>query len=161
MDSEEALELANEVRDENGGYRLYENTRSELNDQLCDFEPYDLLTMGYDEYEDYFYLGGWGDEVEFTSDPWYDVDVEDLAREIESAVEEEEHIPYFDYLPREILDLCEEYEEARKLLGRNPHRVEGEELLARYTNCEADVTDLLQYISRITKNDEVWAEEEE
>ena len=63
-------------------------------------------------------------------------------------------------LDDDIKEILDDYEEAKEFLENlNPYRAKGEEVIARFMNCEADVTDLLQYIDKLVKDDNAWKEE--
>lgn len=155
LDIESALELGNSIREDNHYEPLRRNTDNEINDALRGVDPWDILTIAgdWDDYSDFFIWDGY--DLYTTDDVWYDLDTADIAREILRG--------YYDSgeLPDEIQEIYDEYLEAvEKLNNINKERIEGENLLQKFVNCEADVTDLLQYIDRLVKNDEVWKEEE-
>ena len=65
-----------------------------------------------------------------------------------------------DEYPSELEEIMDAFRDAaNKLENLNKERIEGEILLKKFTNGEADVIDLVQYIDRLVKNDEVWKEE--
>ena len=149
MSNGDALCLGNYIREHNGDNPLHENSESEINEVFSDWSAYDLLNMDYDDYSDFFYLD-WGDP-EFTDDVWENLDTEEIAENILNGK------TFGDNLTWAIADMIVDYNQAKEYLeNMNKYRTEGENLLAKFTNCEADVTDLLQYISRITKTDEAW-----
>lgn len=153
MDSDDALKLGNAIRDCKGYETLYENNEENINEQLEDWNPWDIIQLNYDDYSDYFYMD-YG-EPDFTDDVWCDLDTDEIADDILNG-------DYRNYLTSDIKDIVDEYEDLKEQIKNyNPFRAEGEELLKRYVNCGADVTDLLQYIDRLVKNDDVWSKEEE
>ena len=149
MDSDDALYLGNEIRERNRYCTLYENTRSCINDVLEGEEPYDILTSDWDEYSDYF---TWDGEFNMTDDVWYDLDTDEIADDILDG-------HYRDYLTTDIKDIVDEYEELKEQIENyNPYRAMCEEVVARYVNCGANVTDLLQTLDKLAKTDEAWEE---
>ena len=153
MTTDEALCLGNQIREERNYEWLYENNEDCINEQLDGWEPWDLLQLDYDDYSDFFYMD-YG-EPAFTNDIWHDLDTDEIAEDILDGR------LYRAYWSEDIRNIMDDYIEAKEFLENlNEYRVEGEELLAKFTNCQADVSDLLQYIDRITKNDDVWKEGE-
>lgn len=153
MDEDDALYLSNRVRYLEDYDRLYKNDSEGVNEALDGWTPWDCLREDYDSYASYFYMDC---GMTFTDDVWDGLDEEEIADNILNGC-------YVDYLTDDISEILNDYDEAKDFLeGLNPYRIEGEELIAKFTNCEADVTDLLQYISKLVKNDdgEVWKEEE-
>jgi hypothetical protein len=151
MSNEDALELGNEIRDNNRYDRLYENNAENINDQLANWDPWDLINLEYDEYADFFTCDGYSD-IDFTNDIWYDLDTDEIAETILEGA-------YRNCIPFDLKCYVDEYNRAReKLAHLNPLREAGAVLLAKYTNCEADITDLLQFIDSVARNDEVWEE---
>lgn len=148
----DALNLGNRWRVNNGYDELYNNDSDSINDILGDalLEPYDLISMDYDEFADYF---SWnGSEIGFTDDVWEDIDKEDFAREILDG-------EYRRDLPSDIADIVEEVEDANAELESIPEgRIMAERTLARYLNNQADVGDLLVLLSRLSKEDRLWEE---
>ena len=152
LDTDAALDLGNEYRDRCGYDMLRYNDEENINEALEDESPYTILNAGWSDYDDYFTWDGY--DLNMTDDVWNDIDLDDLAREILDGTR-------FYELPSEIKEILDEYNEVVEYVENyNPYRAEGETLLAKYTNCEADVTDLLQYIDRLVRNDEAWKEEE-
>ena len=150
MNASDAIYLGNEIRDRNNYDLLYENNEENLNEQLEDMEPYDVLNLDWDDYADYFTWDGY--DLTTTDDVWTDLDTDEIAEDILEG-------SYSAYTNSEIKDILTDWEEAKEFLENlNPHREEGRELLAKFTNCEAGVTDLLQYIDKLVRNDEVWEE---
>lgn len=150
-----ALGLGNAYRDNNHYPTLYENEEYTLNDELRNLDPYQLLRMGADDWsssDDYFMYDGY--DLSTTDDVWYDVDLEDFARDILDG-------DYYRHIPSDLQDIVDEYEEAKeKIENYNEGRAVAEEIIAKFTNCEADVTDLLQALDKLTRTDEYWKEEE-
>lgn len=147
MNTDDALYLGNEIRDRNSYDTLYENKRSCINEVLEGEEPYDILTSDWDDYSDYFTYDG---SFNMTDDVWYDLDTEEIADEILEG-------SYRNYLTSDIVDIVDEYEELKEQIENyNPYRAMCEEVLQRYVNCEADVTDLLQALDKLAKTDEAW-----
>lgn len=152
MATDEALCLGNQIREERNYEWLYENNEENINDQLEGWEPWDILQLDYDSYADFFYME-YG-EPSFTDNVWKDLDKDEIAEDILDG-------GYSDYWSEEINSIMDDYNEAKEFLDNlNKYRIEGEELLKKFTKGEADVADLLQYIDRITKNDDVWKEGE-
>ena len=148
MLDEYAIYLGNEIRDRNNYDRLYENNEECLNEQLDGLEPYDILNLGWDNYSDYFTWDGC--DLNMTDDVWYDLDTEDIAEEILDG-------NYYKYLPSDLKEYVDEYEEAKEELENyNPDRAMVEEVIRKYVNCQADVTDLLQTLDKLARNDELW-----
>lgn len=140
MGSDDALYLGNHIREKYNYDLLYENNEECINDQLDGWEPWDIVQLDYDDYADFFVME-YG-EPAFTDDVWYDLDTENIAEDILEG-------SYSSYITSDIKDIVDDYEEAREFLENlNPYRARGEEVLAKFLNCEADVTDLLQYIDR-------------
>lgn len=152
LNTDSALELGNAIREANGYELLQRNTDDEINSALRDIDPWDILNSAgeWDDYSDFFIWDGY--DLYCTDDVWYDLDTTEIARAI---------LRGYHSCPYEIQEIYDEYLEAiDKLNTINKERIEGENLLQKFVNCEADVTDLLQYIDRLVKNDEVWKEEE-
>lgn len=153
LSTEDQLDIGNEYRDRNSYAILYKNTESSLKDVLDGTDPADLLRMGHEDWDDYsdFFTYDYG--LNMTDDVWYDIDEENLARKLLSG----DFNPR--YLPSDVRELVDEYETAKEEIENyNPMRTEGINLLVKYVNGEADVTDLLQYIDRLVKDESVWEE---
>lgn len=149
-DTDELLDFTNTLRETLDGDTLYKNEESDINDQLSDMDPWDLLQLDYDNYSEFFYME-YGEPV-FTDNIWHDLDEDDIADEILDG-------KWYDELPWSVKQLIDEYNEVLEELNNlNPIRREASELLIKYTNCEADVVDVLQFINKIAKNDEIWKE---
>ena len=150
-----ALPMGNAYRDNNHYPNLYENEEYSLNEELGRLDPYELLRMGADDWcesADYFRYDGY--DLSTTDDVWEDVDLEDFARDILDG-------DYFRHLPDALQEIVDEYEEAKeKIENYNEGRAMAEEVIAKFTNCEADVTDLLQCLDKLVRNDDYWSEEE-
>lgn len=158
LDDDEALDLGNEFRDADGMDILHKNYEEELNDVLDGWSPYDLLNAGHNDwsdYDDYFALGDWG-AFETTDDVWAGIELEDLAEEMLNGTFTPKN------MPDDAQEILDEYEEAKeKLENYNPYRAECQEVINKFVNCEADVTDLLQMLDRLARTDEAWAKEDE
>ena len=151
MYNEDALYLGNYIRENNGDNPLYENEEDNINEQLEDWKPWDIIQLDYESYAEFFYMD-YGEPC-FTDDVWEDLDTDEIAEDILDG-------SYARYLNDDIKDILADWEEAKEFLKNlNPVREEGRGLLAKFTNCEADVTNLLQYIDRLVRNDEVWEKE--
>lgn len=151
-DTEELLDIANEARENIGYDRLYPNEEDELNEQLNGVDPYQLLNMDWDSYDSYFRFDGW--DLYTTDDLWEDLDEYEVARDLLT----EDFVP--DCTPREIANIIDEYKEAlEELENYNPYRAMCEDVVRRYVNCEADVTDLLQTLDKLARTDEAWENE--
>lgn len=152
MNNEDALYLGNHIREESGDYdQLYENNEEGINEVLDGWSPWDCIQLDYDNYAEFFYLC-YG-EPEFTNDVWVNLDTDDIAEDILDG-------SYSSYLDDDIKEVLDDYEEAKEFLENlNPYRAKGEEVIARFMNCEADVTDLLQYIDKLVRDDNAWKEE--
>lgn len=150
-----ALGLGNAYRENNHYSVLYENEEDVLNGELQNLNPYQLLNMGADDWcssDAYFRYDGY--DLSTTDDVWDDVDLEDFARDILDGY-------YYNDIPRELQDIVDEYEETKeKIENYNEGRAMAEEVIAKFTNCEADVTDLLQTLDKLVRNDDYWKEEE-
>lgn len=149
MGTEDALYLGNEIRDRNSYDTLYKNERSCINDILDGEEPYDILTSDWDDCADFF---TWDGDFNMTDDVWYDLDTDEIADDILDG-------NYYNYITSDIKDILDEYEEAKeKIENYNPYRAMCEEVITRYVNGEADVTDLLQTLDKLAKSDDAWEE---
>lgn len=151
LDTDDLLDLCNQYREENSLPRLYYNDYGELDDVLCDVSPSDLLYMGRDDWEssDEFFQYTYGSGLSTTDDVYEGIDREDVARDI--LIEE------FEPDNLDVEDLLEEYKQAKLALKNcNVYRIETEEVIRKYTNCEADVTDLLQMLSKLARTNDVW-----
>ena len=151
--SDDQLGISNAYREMNNYETLYENDEGTLNSELNGVNPYELLKLGEDwcHSDGYFTWDGW--DLNTTDDVWYDIEQKDIAQAILDG-----NLSVRDY--RDLRDVVDEYEEMKDLLENyNPLRAEGVDLLAKYVDGKADVTDLLQYIDRLVKNDEVWEKE--
>ena len=94
----------------------------------------------------------WGDKQ--LNDLWEDLDDYEVARDLLT----EDFVP--ECMPREISEIIDEYKEAlEELENYNPYRAMCEEVVRKYVNCEADVTDLLQTLDKLARTDEAWKEE--
>lgn len=155
MTIEDAIVLGNRVRDENCFDPLYENNSDGLNAALEDEDPATIINLDWESSWDYFVWDG--SDLTLTDDVWYDLDTEDIAEEILDG-------EYSDVTTGDIDDIVADYKEAKEFLekrGRYPaERIEGEELLEKYADGEAQVPDLLNYIARLIKKDEVWRKED-
>lgn len=150
MLNEYALYLGNEIRDRNNYARLYENNEECLNEQLEGLDPYEVLNLDWD-YSDEFFTWD-GSDLNMTNDVWYDLDTDDIAEEILEG-------SYYKYLPSDLKDYVDEYEDAKEILENyNPTKAKVEEVIRKYVNCQADVTDLLQTLDMLARNDELWEE---
>lgn len=153
MDDSDALDLGNYIRKKNGDNPLHENCDDEIDEVFSDWSPSDILDMDYDSGSEFFYLD-YGEPV-FTDEVWEGLDTDEIAEKILDGETFGENITW------DMKDIITDYVEAKKYLETlNPYRIEGEELLIKFSNGEADVTDLLQYIDRLTKTDEAWKEKE-
>ena len=149
MSTEDALYLGNEIRDRNCYDTLYENKRSCINDVLNGEEPYDILTSDWEDCYDYF---TWDCGFNMTDDVWYDLDTDEIADDILNG-------SYYNYITSDIKDILDEYEDLKEEIENyNPYRAMCEEVVQRYVNCEADVTDLLQTLDKLAKSDDAWEE---
>lgn len=152
--SDDLLDVTNEARENIGYDKLYPNEEDELNEQLEDADPYQLLCCGNDSWSSgdyYFRYDGW--DLYTTDDLWEDLDEEEVARDLLT----EDFVP--DFMPREIANIIDEYKEAlEELENYNPYRAMCEEVVKKYVNCEADVTDLLQTLDKLARTDEAWGE---
>ena len=148
MYERDALYLGNAIRDANNYDRLYENNEDNVNEMLSSESPWDILNdsdwkSGYD----YFTYNG---SFDMTDDVWYDLDTDEIAEFLLDG-------SYSRYLSSDLKQIVADFEEARDFLEElHPARVEGVSLLAKYMNCNADVTDLLQFVDKLMKNDEIW-----
>lgn len=150
MNTEDALYLGNHIRDNNGYETLYENNETNINEILDGWEPWDIIQLDYDDYSDFVYMS-YG-EPEFTNDVWTDLDTDEIAGEILDG-------DYTHYLTSDIKDILDDYEEAKEFLENlNPILAEADELLSKYVNCQADVTDLLQFIDKLVRDEKLWEE---
>ena len=155
LDGDDALDLGNAYRQANHDEPLYVNDEDNLNSELEGKDPYDILCMAcnWNEYDEYFSCDSWG-ELGTTSDVWENVTLEDLAEDLLDGC-------YSSVTPDEITDIVEEYEEAlEKLQNYNEGRALAEEVIKKYVNCQADVTDLLQCLDKLVRTDDYWKEEE-
>ena len=147
------IELGNDWRDTRNYTYLYENNEENINDALDGLDPYQVLQLGedYSSYDDFFLFDGW--DLTMTDDVWYDIDEDELARELLL----EDFVP--NYMPSEIQEVIDEYNEAKELIENyNPYRAMCEEVVRKYVNCEADGTDLLQTLDKLARTDEAWEE---
>lgn len=152
MDYDDALYLGNAVRDNKGYDTLYENNRENINDQLDCEEPYDILNLDWDYSSEFFTWDGCS--IDMTDDVWADLDTDDIAIDLLDG-------SYTRYLNDDLREVINDYEEAKEFLETlNPYREEAREVIRKYVNCEADVTDLLQCLDKLVRNDAAWAEEE-
>ena len=148
MDTDDALYLGNEIRGRNSYDRLYPNNERSVNEVLDNMTPWDVLHSDWEDYSDYFTFDY---DFEMTDDVWYDLDTDEIAEDILDG-------SYHSYITSDIQDILDEYEEAKEQIENyNPYRAMAEEVLTRYINCEADVTDLLQTLDKLVRNDEAWS----
>lgn len=150
LSDNEALELSNLYREQDYSNPLYVNEENTINEVLGGMSPYDILQIDYDSYANYFSEDRYGD-IEFTDDVWANADPEDVARAVLDG-----DIKYSD-LPSSIQDVYDEYEEAKdKLDDIQEERKQAAKVISDYVNCKADVTDLLQMLDKLVRNDEIW-----
>ena len=155
MSEDEALNLGNAYREDNHDCPLYVNDEDNLNDELDGRDPYEILQMAsnWDEYDGYFSCDNWG-ELGTTDNVWENVDLEDLAKDLIDG-------DYHRHITSDIQEILDDYEEAlNKLENYNEGRALAEDVVKRYVNCEASVTDLLQALDKLARTDEYWKEEE-
>lgn len=146
------LYVGNMYREDNGYTELRELNEYNINDALDGMKPWDIVNQDIDTYCSYFYYDGY--DVTCTDDVWEDITVEDIARAILN-----DDLRYRD-LPRELQDIYDEYEEARdKLENMNEGRKMAYEIVQKYVNCDADVSDLLVVLGKLAKNEDYWSEE--
>lgn len=149
MNTDDALYLGNEIRDNKSYEILYRNDRDEINEALDGEEPYDILNADWESGYDFFTYDG---DFNMTDDVWYDLDTDEIAEDILDG-------SYARYLNDDIKDILTDWEEAKEFLENlNPEREDAREVLRKFVNCEADVTDLLQCIDRLVRNDDIWEE---
>lgn len=150
MNTEDALYLGNEIRDCNSYALLYENKEGNLNDVLEGLDPADLIRMGSEDWDNYSDFFTYDYDLNMTDDVWYNLDTDEIAGDILEG-------SYRDHITYDIKDIIDEYEEAKEEIENyNPYRAMCEEVVAKYVNCEADVTDLLQTLDKLAKSDEAW-----
>lgn len=143
------LDIGNRWRDDNNYDILHRLDEYEVNEVLCNCEPWEILNMEIDKWDDYFIYDGW--DFKTTDDVWYDIDLERLADAIVNGS--------FDSEYREIEDILEEYAEAKEELENlNEYRESAREVLVKFTNCEADWKDLYAVLEKIVNTDDAWAE---
>lgn len=157
MDENDALDLGNAYRENHNDCPLYVNDEDNLNSELDGADPYEILQMAYNwnEGDEYFSMdmNGWGD-LGTTDNVWEGVDLEDLADDLVDG-------NYRHHITDDIQEILDDYDEAlEKLNHYNEGRALAEEVVKKYVNCEADVTDLLQALDKLAKTDEYWKEEE-
>ena len=152
MSTGDALYLGNEIRDRNSYAILYENEDRNLDDILDGLDPSELLRMGKDDWDDCSDFFTYDYDLNMTDDVWYDLDTVVIAEDILEG-------SYSNYITSDIQDILDEYEEAKEEIENyNPYRAMCEEVIQRYVNCEADVTDLLQTLDKLAKEDDAWEE---
>lgn len=155
MNEDEALDLGNAYRENNHDCPLYINDEDNLNDELDGKDPYEILQMAdnWDENDSYFGIDGWN-ELGTTDNVWQNIDLEDLAKDLLDG-------DYHRRITDDIQEILDDYEEAlEKLENYNEGRALAEDVVRKYVNCEASVTDLLQALDKLAKTDEYWKEEE-
>lgn len=149
---EEQLTIGNAYREMNNYNQLNKNEEGMINDMLDGTDPYEILRLGedWDSSDAYFTFDGW--DLNTTDDVWYDADPDDIARAI---LEGDLRATFM-----ELRDIVDEYEEAlHEVESYNPYREMCELAIWKYVNCLGDVTDLLQVLDKLVRNDDVWAEE--
>ena len=154
MDEDDALNLGNAYRESNHDGPLYINDEDNLNDELDGKDPYEILRMAYnwDENDSYFGIDCWN-ELGTTSNVWEGVDLEDLAGDLLDG-------DYHRHITDDIHEILDDYEEAlNKLENYNEGRALAEEVVRKYVNCEASVTDLLQTLEKLVRTDDYWKED--
>ncbi len=155
MDEDEALDLGNAYREDNHDVILYINDEDNINSELDGRDPYEILRMAEDwnECDEYFACGEWGD-LGSTDDVWENVDLENLANDLVEG-------HYHRHITSDIQEILDDYEEAiEKLNNYNEGRALAEDVVRKYVNCKASVTDLLQALDKLAKTDEYWKGEE-
>lgn len=155
LDEDDALELGNAYRRANRDAELMVNDEDNLNSELEGRDPYEILQMASDwnEYDGYFSCDSWCD-FGTTDNVWENVDLDDLADDIIEG-------DYRPYTTNEIQEIVEEYEKAvEELRNYNEGRIMAEEVIRKFVNCEADVTDLLQTLEKLVRTDEYWKKED-
>lgn len=154
LDSDDALELGNAYRVANHDNELYTNDEDNINSELEGKDPYEILQMAssWSDCDDYFSRDSY-DELGTTNDVWEGIDMNDLADDLINGC-------YGSKITEDITDILDEYEEALEALDNyNEGRLMAEEVIKKYVNCEATVTDLLQCLDKLVRNDDYWAEE--
>lgn len=155
LNDDAVFELANAYRESNHDAVLYVNDEDNLNSELSGKDPYDIMQMAFNwnECDAYFSIDQW-DDLNTTDDVWEGIDLEDLANDLIDG-------SYHRHITSDIQEILDDYEEAlEKIENYNKGRVLAEEVVRKYVNCEATVTDLLQTLDKLAKTDEYWAEEE-
>lgn len=148
---EEQLDIGNAYREMQNYSKLYTNDDTTINEELEGVDPWELLRLGedWDSSDGYFTWDGY--DLYTTDDIWEDADPDDIAR---ALLEGDMNARY-----RELVWALDEYDEAKEEIENyNPYRAMCEEVVARFVNCEADVTDLLQTLDKLAKTDEAWKE---
>jgi hypothetical protein len=148
---EEQLNIGNAYREMQNYSELHTNDDTTINEELEGTDPWELLQLGedWDSSDGYFTWDGY--DLHTTDDIWEDADPEDIARAILEGD--------MNAKCRELIWALDEYDEAKEEIENyNPYRAMCEEVVAKYVNCEADVTDLLQTLDKLAKSDDAWEE---
>ena len=155
MDEDEALDLGNAYRSSDYTDPLCVNDEDTINDELRGLDAYTILQMAenWNENDQYFSGNGYG-EFGTTDDVWEGIDLEDLADDLLNGA-------YHRHITSDIQEILDDFEEAlEKLNNYNEGRALAEEVVRKYVNCEASVTDLLQTLEKLVRTDNYWKEEE-
>lgn len=147
----ELLELGNLYREWDGGNTLYENTEDVINRELKHCDPVWLLEQDYDSWASYFAIDDWGGDLSFTDDALEGLDVYDV---VDAILDEDLALHR---LPDALKDIFEDWQEAlTSLESVNKFRKEIDDTISAYTNCEADVSDLLILLGKLANNEDIW-----
>ena len=151
LSEDDQLEIGNEWRDEQNYTRLNPLDEYTVNEMLDGVDPWELLHYTLDRWDDYFTFDGF--DFCTTSDVWEDIDVDDLAEEIVRR----DFRPAGRYLDIECI--MDEYDEAVEFLENlNEYREMAREVMAKFTNCEADWRDLYAMLDKLVNTDDAWAD---
>lgn len=154
MSEDAALDLGNAYRSSDYTDPLYVNDEDTINDELRGLDAYTILQMAEDwnENDQYFSGNGYG-EFGTTDDVWENVDLEDLATDLLEGA-------YSRLVTDDIQEILDDYEETlEKINNYNEGRALAEEVIRKFVNCQADITDLLQALEKLARTDEYWKEE--
>lgn len=147
----ELLELGNLYRDWDGGSTLYENTEDVINRELKHCDPAWLLEQEYDSWANYFAIDDWGGDLSFTNDAFEGFDAYDVVDAILDGDLDVYEIPAL------LKEIYQDLQDALiSLESVNKFRKEIDDTISAYTNCEADVSDLLILLGKLANNEDIW-----
>ncbi len=151
LSEEEQIVIGNAYRSM-GSPRLYCNDSDTLENELSDLSIWELLEVGqsWSNCDDYFTWDG--SELQTTNDIWIDADTDDVARAILDGEISAKYMV--------LANIVEDYKQAKEQIKHfNPWRAMCAEVVKKFTEGTASVTDLLQTLNKLATSDDAWRKE--